>query len=234
MADGGKAPTTAENTSEALAKPYMLVHPLSAEQTANLDEMLTILFDVNREQEITITEVQADVEVLEAGGGSGDVVGPSSATDGNVAVFDGTTGKLIRDGGNSLTGFATSVSVTLTAAEVRSLSSTPFQAIAGVADKIIVPFRWTMQQEMGATLFSVGPIVVPQYAGAAQGILDSIQVTNTANVSKTTHGNGTAVALANNFSASGVAVNLTSSADRTDGSGTFTFTISYILIDAVY
>ena len=65
MADGGKAPTTAENTSEALAKPYMLVHPLSAEQVANLDEMLTILFDVDREQEITIAEVQEDVAAID-------------------------------------------------------------------------------------------------------------------------------------------------------------------------
>jgi hypothetical protein len=31
--------------------------------------------------------------------GSGDVAGPSSATDGHVALFDGTTGKLIKDGG---------------------------------------------------------------------------------------------------------------------------------------
>lgn len=33
------------------------------------------------------------------GGGSGDVVGPGSATNGHLAVFDGTTGKLIKDGG---------------------------------------------------------------------------------------------------------------------------------------
>lgn len=31
--------------------------------------------------------------------GSGDVVGPASAGDGNVVLFDGTTGKLIKDGG---------------------------------------------------------------------------------------------------------------------------------------
>jgi hypothetical protein len=31
--------------------------------------------------------------------GTGDVVGPASATDGNMAVFDGLTGKLIKDGG---------------------------------------------------------------------------------------------------------------------------------------
>jgi len=34
-----------------------------------------------------------------AGTGDGDVVGPASATDGNLAVFDLTTGKLIKDGG---------------------------------------------------------------------------------------------------------------------------------------
>ena len=31
------------------------------------------------------------------GGGSGDVVGPASATDGAVALYDGTTGKLVKD-----------------------------------------------------------------------------------------------------------------------------------------
>jgi hypothetical protein len=39
----------------------------------------------------------------ETGGGSGDVVGPASAVDSNVAAFDGTTGKLIKDGGISTT-----------------------------------------------------------------------------------------------------------------------------------
>jgi hypothetical protein len=34
--------------------------------------------------------------------GTGDVVGPSSATANNVALFDGTTGKLIKDGGQGL------------------------------------------------------------------------------------------------------------------------------------
>ena len=36
---------------------------------------------------------------LGGGGGSGDVVGPASAVDGHVALFDGATGKLIKDGG---------------------------------------------------------------------------------------------------------------------------------------
>lgn len=33
------------------------------------------------------------------GGGSGDVVGPASSADGDFAQFDGTTGKLLKDGG---------------------------------------------------------------------------------------------------------------------------------------
>lgn len=37
--------------------------------------------------------------VLLGGAGTGDVVGPGSAVDENVAVFDGTTGKIIKDGG---------------------------------------------------------------------------------------------------------------------------------------
>ena len=35
---------------------------------------------------------------LAGGGGSGDVVGPASAVDGNVTLFDGVTGKLVKDG----------------------------------------------------------------------------------------------------------------------------------------
>ncbi len=37
------------------------------------------------------------------GGGSGDVVGPASATNRTVALFDGTTGKLIKNGPSTLT-----------------------------------------------------------------------------------------------------------------------------------
>lgn len=36
------------------------------------------------------------------GTGSGDVVGPSSSTNNNIVLFDGTTGKLIKDGGKGL------------------------------------------------------------------------------------------------------------------------------------
>lgn len=41
------------------------------------------------------------------GGGSGDVVGPATAADGAVALFDGTTGKLLKVGGTALASWAT-------------------------------------------------------------------------------------------------------------------------------
>lgn len=42
------------------------------------------------------------VEAGQDGTGTGDVVGPSGAVDNRIAVFDGTTGKLIKDGGLTL------------------------------------------------------------------------------------------------------------------------------------
>lgn len=49
-------------------------------------------------QKATKTYVDAAI------GGSGDVVGPGSATNNHVAFFDGTTGKLIKDSGLALSG----------------------------------------------------------------------------------------------------------------------------------
>ena len=56
-----------------------------------------------------------------SGSGSGDVVGPSGAIDSNFAAFNTTTGKLIKDSGNSASSFATpsSVSTAIAAASVR-------------------------------------------------------------------------------------------------------------------
>lgn len=49
-----------------------------------------------------------------AGPGTGDVVGPAGATDLRVAVFDGVTGKLIKDGGILLAALATLAAPTFT------------------------------------------------------------------------------------------------------------------------
>lgn len=54
--------------------------------------------DKYRDDRENLEEIIGDIETeLNSGTGTGDVVGPSSATDGNVALYDGTTGKLLKD-----------------------------------------------------------------------------------------------------------------------------------------
>jgi hypothetical protein len=48
----------------------------------------------------------------EPGEGTGDVIGPASSTDNNIAVFDGVTGKLLKDGGADISSLATDADLT--------------------------------------------------------------------------------------------------------------------------
>lgn len=52
-----------------------------------------------------------------AASGTGDVVGPSSATDDNIVTFDGATGKLIQDSGKSLSDYQYKVFYTVGSAD---------------------------------------------------------------------------------------------------------------------
>ncbi len=56
------------------------------------------------------------------GGGSGDVVGPAVAVNNNIAVFDTTTGKLIKDGKVTITAPATAATITPTDGTTTTLS----------------------------------------------------------------------------------------------------------------
>lgn len=53
---------------------------------------------------ITITNGPGTITIGASGSGSGDVVGPASSTDGDFALFDGTTGKLIKGASYSQVG----------------------------------------------------------------------------------------------------------------------------------
>jgi len=58
-----------------------------------------------------------------AGGGGGDVVGPAGAVADNIAVFNGATGKLIKDGGAKVTDFAPIGSIVVPATAVPLVES---------------------------------------------------------------------------------------------------------------
>lgn len=53
----------------------------------------------------TLAAANAYTDAAVAGLGTGDVVGPASAVANNIVLFDGTTGKLIKDGGLSAASF---------------------------------------------------------------------------------------------------------------------------------
>lgn len=66
-------------------------------------ENITDLISAGTNITITGTGTDGDPFVISAAGGaSGDVVGPASAVDENIAVFNLTTGKIIKDGGKKI------------------------------------------------------------------------------------------------------------------------------------
>lgn len=53
---------------------------------------------------VRVKTTEDGLEFIPPPAGSGDVIGPAGATDGHLALFDGATGKLIRDGGAPASG----------------------------------------------------------------------------------------------------------------------------------
>lgn len=91
------------------------------------------------------------------GGGGGDVVGPAGAVDSRIALFDGVTGKLIKDSGSTvasvistaiLSGYLLQSSVIMTEADIIATSNTAAFAITPVpsGDKILWPVSWSIEK----------------------------------------------------------------------------------------
>lgn len=100
---GGRAGSITESDNYALDKPYDLTGAPSAESLQQIDEMLRYLYHAMKR-----------LKTATASTGTGDVVGPSSAVSGDVALFSGATGKLLSDSGklgsDIVTGPASAVS----------------------------------------------------------------------------------------------------------------------------
>lgn len=96
------------------------------------------------------------------GGGSGDVVGPASATDGNLVVFDGTTGKLVKDGGPVPTGS--------TGIDINAQTGTTYTLVLADAQKLVTltngsAITLTVPAN-GSVAFPVGTVIALAQLGA--------------------------------------------------------------------
>lgn len=58
----------------------------------------------NESKFLQVTPTGDGVQFITPPAGTGDVVGPASATPDNLAVFDGPSGKVIKDGDNTVLG----------------------------------------------------------------------------------------------------------------------------------
>lgn len=75
--------------------------PAEAISLTNIDNVFIGTYTVSTNWTGFLTQ-SGCTNVKQIGLGTGDVVGPSGAVDDDIAVFDGTTGKLIKDGGRTI------------------------------------------------------------------------------------------------------------------------------------
>lgn len=97
---------------------------------------------------------------------TGDVVGPASATGNNIALFDGTTGKLIKDSGANLSSYLTSSTAASTYQPIGSYGDA--SGPASSTDNAIARFDGTtgkLVQDSSTTIDDNGSI----YVGGASG-----------------------------------------------------------------
>lgn len=71
-----------------------------------------------------------------AGAGNGDVAGPDSAVDSQIAVFDGITGKLIKDSGQSVSSVQSAAVATAKSASINTQTDS-YALVIGDAGKIV-------------------------------------------------------------------------------------------------
>lgn len=84
---------SAENGGTGVLPPYSNGQLLIGDGVDNDWKKATLTAGSN----ITITNGPGTITIAATGAGTGDVVGPSSSTDGTFAIFDGTTGKVIKE-----------------------------------------------------------------------------------------------------------------------------------------
>jgi hypothetical protein len=111
-------------TTAAVAAGYQ---PLDAQLTS----IAGISYGGNALKLVRVNAGETGFELVAAGGGSGDVVGPAASVDSEIAVFDSTTGKLLKRA--SASGVLKAAAGVLSAAVAGTDYARPFVLVATLA-----------------------------------------------------------------------------------------------------
>lgn len=149
-------------TSAADKIPYFTGSGTAALLTRDTDVALTADSDTVL---ATQKAVKTYVDAQFAGAGTGDVVGPGSASDEHFAMFDGTTGKLIQD-----TGLALDTDTALTANSDAKIASQ--KAVKAYVDSLVTGGAADVMRFLGVIDASANP----NYPAADAGHLYKISV----------------------------------------------------------
>ena len=117
------------------------------------------------------------MEQLAANSGTGDVVGPASAVSGNLATFNGTTGKLIQDGGFALSSIErlTVVDTSIDGTYAANDSMGTMIAAQG-ANTIIEVDGWAIDNNTTDNSAAGAGSVVLEYVGSATDLVGAISL----------------------------------------------------------
>lgn len=113
---------------------------------------------------ITITPGANDLVISSTASGSGDVAGPASAVNNNIAVFDGTTGKLIKDGGATI---ASKQDTLVSGTSIKTVNSTSLLGSGDVAVQPTLVSGTNIKTVNGNTLLGSGDLVISASGGIA-------------------------------------------------------------------
>ena len=248
---GGTAGESIDDSSYALDKPYDISGQPSSEKMDQLDEMLSHLFKANTRASTDIstinTTIASGVVSGPASSTTGDVAqfadatgtllsdsgtlastlvtGPSSVTaDGNVVLFNGTTGKIVKDSAAAFGGFGSigsvlkEASLNLIDADIKSLNTVPINIVTGVANKVLIPVSLRAHWNY-VSGYSASSKVRLRWAGDGTDINGTLSNTWISNVIEEQIGLDTEFTRTRTAysSASGVALEISSSGDRTGG-----------------
>lgn len=236
---GGKAPGHTANNRYNLAKPYELEGEMTPEKMANLNEMLQELYMAQQLSLNTLLNSDGEAEAA-----SGDVVGPDSATDDAIALFDGVTGKLLQDSGVTLATLITSstfnvATLNLTEANLEAFdgtSGTDIQWVAApAAGSIIFPVARPVMQTNIAVSYSNSPNWDIHFAGSSVALWTAFATGLSSAVGKYIRGNvDNSPIVTAAFDPSAKAININLSAALTGaGSATARIHLPYITVSQI-